>query len=937
MPDFEEEKPPDYVPPDGAEAEDAIARRPPVHHAGRRPRLALRAAGPRGRAAADALRAARVAVRQPALRAAREPAPRSSSSGPENPYNPVAGEPGADVYPYVATTYRLTEHHTAGGMSRFVPYLVGAPAGDVRRGAARSSPRSAGSSTAAGRRSSRARTAIEARVLVTDRMRPLTVAGPRRRTRSACRTTGASAASRPATRRTTCAHRARPERAHPGGEGVHRATSGRAGGRAARRCRSSSSVRAPSGARGRRSEPERDDDDMSPRRAGHGDPTATEAKPSASASSPTRRSASAARRARSRARSGTSSPRTATSGPASPTTTPASSARTRGATSRSSSSASRCSSTARRVDARRRTGAAALADGARTSASTARTPPASTSARPARSSAPSSARSSCRRTSATAAATACRRARSACSTSAPAAAPDDRAGPRAAVLGKKEDGRVWKCTLCYDRLKGGHEPACAKACPTDSIQFGELDELRERADAAAREAPGRGLERRAALRPRPRRRRRRLRRVLPAARRAGGLRPAARPGRHDAAPAARSGSTTALAAAAVVVGVRRRRSLGGCGGRDRAARTLVLRPADPQGAGLEAGDPVVLLHRRARRRVVGAARSSRGSTGNEPLARTALYVGAAADVVCPALLDLRPRPARALPEHAARLQGHLADERRQRGSSSSRAARRHGGRARAARSAEAGQVRAPSSSSALFGPPLATYTGALLANTAIPVWHEARHELPWLFGASAAASAGAAAALAARRRATPARRGGSRVGGVVVELALMQPMEQRLGFVGEVYKQGEAGRYAQLAKALHAGGRGAARARGRRSRARRGRGRRARPRRRARAALVGLQGRLPVGPRPAVHGRPAARAGPAFLKKKKFKKNFLLAARAAQAPPRADVSLAARGLAALLDAAGRGAGDRGLFFGCTGASASPTSSSERYSRCRGSA
>jgi formate dehydrogenase iron-sulfur subunit len=50
------------------------------------------------------------------------------------------------------------------------------------------------------------------------------------------------------------------------------------------------------------------------------------------------------------------------------------------------------------------------------------------------------------------------------------------------VLGRKEDGRVWKCTLCYDRLKGGHEPACAKACPTDSIQFGPLDELRERAD-----------------------------------------------------------------------------------------------------------------------------------------------------------------------------------------------------------------------------------------------------------------------------------------------------------------------------------------------------------------------------------------------------------------------------------------------------------------------
>jgi formate dehydrogenase iron-sulfur subunit len=44
------------------------------------------------------------------------------------------------------------------------------------------------------------------------------------------------------------------------------------------------------------------------------------------------------------------------------------------------------------------------------------------------------------------------------------------------------DGRVWKCTLCYDRIGVGAEPACAKACPTDSIQFGPLDELRERAD-----------------------------------------------------------------------------------------------------------------------------------------------------------------------------------------------------------------------------------------------------------------------------------------------------------------------------------------------------------------------------------------------------------------------------------------------------------------------
>ncbi|MGV9596940.1 4Fe-4S dicluster domain-containing protein [Streptosporangium sandarakinum] len=50
------------------------------------------------------------------------------------------------------------------------------------------------------------------------------------------------------------------------------------------------------------------------------------------------------------------------------------------------------------------------------------------------------------------------------------------------VIGKREDdGRAYKCTLCYDRLGVGQEPACAKSCPTDSIQFGELDELRDRA------------------------------------------------------------------------------------------------------------------------------------------------------------------------------------------------------------------------------------------------------------------------------------------------------------------------------------------------------------------------------------------------------------------------------------------------------------------------
>jgi len=58
--------------------------------------------------------------------------------------------------------------------------------------------------------------------------------------------------------------------------------------------------------------------------------------------------------------------------------------------------------------------------------------------------------------------------------------------PYGVIDQRQDDGRVWKCTLCYDRIGAGHEPACAKACPTDSIQYGPLEELRERADARVR-------------------------------------------------------------------------------------------------------------------------------------------------------------------------------------------------------------------------------------------------------------------------------------------------------------------------------------------------------------------------------------------------------------------------------------------------------------------
>ena len=63
------------------------------------------------------------------------------------------------------------------------------------------------------------------------------------------------------------------------------------------------------------------------------------------------------------------------------------------------------------------------------------------------------------------------------------------------VIAIDEDEKVaQKCTLCYDRLQGGMEPACAKACPTDSIQFGPLDELRETAKKREAQLHAQGLK-----------------------------------------------------------------------------------------------------------------------------------------------------------------------------------------------------------------------------------------------------------------------------------------------------------------------------------------------------------------------------------------------------------------------------------------------------------
>jgi Polysulphide reductase, NrfD len=103
---------------------------------------------------------------------------------------------------------------------------------------------------------------------------------------------------------------------------------------------------------------------------------------------------------------------------------------------------------------------------------------------------------------------------------------------------------------------------------------------------------------------------------------------------------------------------------------------------------------------------------------------------------------------------------------------------------------------------AVLGPALSTYTSVLVADTAIPVWHEARRELPWVFAAGSAMSAGAAVALVGGG--APARR--LALAGAAGELAATTTMERRLGELGEPYHEGEAGRFAKAGKLLTASG-----------------------------------------------------------------------------------------------------------------------------------
>jgi formate dehydrogenase major subunit len=175
VPDFEAGKPPGYRPPGGAHGPDALAGDDPfIMQADGRGWLyapAGTASGPMP----THYEPQDSPVRNRLHRQQRNPA-RQVYEHPANRYHPDPGEPGADVFPYVLTTYRLTEHFTAGGMSRWTPYLaelqpelfveVSPELAEVR------GLQQAGWATLVS-----ARGAIEARVMVTDRMTPLRIDG----------------------------------------------------------------------------------------------------------------------------------------------------------------------------------------------------------------------------------------------------------------------------------------------------------------------------------------------------------------------------------------------------------------------------------------------------------------------------------------------------------------------------------------------------------------------------------------------------------------------------------------------------------------------------------------------------------------------------------------------------------------------------------------
>jgi formate dehydrogenase major subunit len=175
VPDFAATKRPDYVPDEDARAEDAIRGDRPFIMQADGVGWIFVPAGLTDGPLPTHYEPHESPFENPLYEQQANPA-RQRFHRPENPYNPTDGEPGASTYPYVMTTYRLTEHHTAGGMSRTVPHLSElqpemfcevSPELAAERGLEHGGWATIVSS----------RTAIEARVMVTDRVAPLEVQG----------------------------------------------------------------------------------------------------------------------------------------------------------------------------------------------------------------------------------------------------------------------------------------------------------------------------------------------------------------------------------------------------------------------------------------------------------------------------------------------------------------------------------------------------------------------------------------------------------------------------------------------------------------------------------------------------------------------------------------------------------------------------------------
>ena len=169
VPDFQEDKAPDYVPPDGAKAEDAIrGDHPFVMQADGRSWLFV----PQGLEDGPL-----PAHYEPHESPVRNPL-YAQQSNPARQVNDLAEDPDNDagLYPHVVTTYRLTEHHTAGGMSRTVPYLAELQP-EMFCEVSPQLARKAGLEHGGWATISSARAEIEARVMVTDRIPPLRMNG----------------------------------------------------------------------------------------------------------------------------------------------------------------------------------------------------------------------------------------------------------------------------------------------------------------------------------------------------------------------------------------------------------------------------------------------------------------------------------------------------------------------------------------------------------------------------------------------------------------------------------------------------------------------------------------------------------------------------------------------------------------------------------------